>query len=385
MSGPVGRRRIVYVTGTRADYGLMRETLRRIDAHPALDLSLFVTGMHLLPAYGETVQEIVADGLSVAARWPVELSGSDGGEMALAVSETLRGFVETFRDAPPDMVLLLGDRGEMLAGAIGALHLGCATVHVHGGERSGTVDEPVRHAISKLAHFHLTATVQAATRLRQMGEDDWRIRTVGAPGLDDLANRDAVDRPVLAEGVGFDPTRPIAVAVFHPVVQDGADAARQMQTMLDSLLAAEVQVLALAPNADAGGSGIADVMQRIGAAHPDQVRLIDHLPRGRYLAWLAAADLLIGNSSSGIIESASLGIPCVNLGDRQMARDRNTNVIDVPDIGAQAVSSAIATALQQGRQHWPNIWGDGRTAPRVATFLAAVDLNPAVFRKLNSY
>ena len=108
MSGPVGRRRIVYVTGTRADYGLMRETLRRIDAHPALDLSLFVTGMHLLPAYGETVREIVADGLSIAARWPVELSGSDGGEMALAVSETLRGFVETFRESPPDMVLLLG-------------------------------------------------------------------------------------------------------------------------------------------------------------------------------------------------------------------------------------------------------------------------------------
>jgi len=175
------------------------------------------------------------------------------------------------------------------------------------------------------------------------------------------------------------------VAVFHPVVQDGADAARQMRIMLDSLLAAEVQVLVLAPNADAGGSGIADVMREAGAAHPDQVRLIDHLPRPRYLDWLAAADLLIGNSSSGIIESASLGLPCVNLGDRQMARDRNTNVIDVPTIGAQAVTAAIATALQQGRQDWPNIWGDGRTAPRIAAFLAEVDLNPAVLRKLNSY
>ncbi|MDF1734453.1 MAG: UDP-N-acetylglucosamine 2-epimerase [Minwuia sp.] len=385
MTGPAGRRRVVYVTGTRADYGLMRETLRQIDAHPALDLGLFVTGMHLLPAYGETVREIEADGLRIAARCPVELSGSDGGEMALAVAGTLHGLVGAFRHEPPDMVLLLGDRGEMLAGAIGALHLGCATVHVHGGERSGTVDEPVRHAISKLAHFHLTATEQAAARLRRMGEDDWRIRTVGAPGLDDLASRDVVNRAELAQDAGFDAARPIAVAVFHPVVQDGADAARQMQIMLDSLLAVEVQVLALAPNADAGGSGIAEVMQRVGAAHPDQVRLIGHLPRGRYLAWLAAADLLIGNSSSGIIESASLGIPCVNLGDRQMARDRNANVIDVPTIGADAVTAAIATALQQGRQDWPNIWGDGNSAPRIAEFLSGVDLGPAVYRKLNSY
>lgn len=385
MTGTGARRRVVYVTGTRADYGLMRGTLQQIHADPGLELGLFVTGMHLLPAYGETVTEIEADGLPIIGRCPVVLSGSDGAEMALALSETLRGLVTTMRDDPPDMLLLLGDRGEMLAGAIAGLHLGCACVHIHGGERSGTVDEPVRHAISKLAHFHLTATEQAAARLRQMGEDDWRIHVVGAPGLDGLDGRDATGRAELARDAGFDPDRSMAVAVFHPVVQDGADAARQMQVMLDSLTGAGIQVLALAPNADAGGSGIAAVLRTVAAECPDLVRLVDHLPRFRYLAWLAAADLLIGNSSSGIIESASLGIPCINLGDRQMARDRNSNTIDVPVIQADAVSAAIATALQRGRRFDGNIWGDGQSAPRIAAFLAEADLSPAAFRKLNSY
>lgn len=385
MTGAGPLRRVVYVTGTRADYGLMRRTLQEIAAHPGLDLSLFVTGMHLLPQYGETVREIAADGFATSARHPVQLSGDDGAEMAVAVGEILTGFTRTFRTAPPDLVLLLGDRGEMLAGAIGALHLGAATVHVHGGERSGTVDEPVRHAISKLSHYHLTATEQAAQRLARMGEDSWRIRTVGAPGLDDLAARDAMDRKALARDIGLDPARPIAVVMFHPVVQDGPDGGRQMQVLLDALLAADVQMIVLAPNADAGGSAIAAVADAVARANPVTVRQIAHLPRPRYLAWLAAADLLIGNSSSGIIESASLGIPCINLGDRQQARERNANVADVAVIAPEAVAAAIAAALSQGRQDGPNIWGDGQTAPRIAQFIADADLGPAVFRKLNSY
>ncbi|MDF1721072.1 MAG: UDP-N-acetylglucosamine 2-epimerase [Minwuia sp.] len=390
MSGMRPRRRVVYVTGTRADYGLMRRTLQEIAAHPGLDLSLFVTGMHLLPAYGETVREIVADGFPIAARHPVHLSGGDGAEMAMAVGDTLTGFVAAVRDAPPDLVLLLGDRGEMLAGAIGALHLGAATVHVHGGERSGTVDEPVRHAVSKLSHYHLTATEQAAERLTRMGEDPWRIRTVGAPGLDDLAERDDLNRQALAESVDLDPARPIAVVVFHPVVQDGPDGARQMRVLLDGLCAAKVQMIIMAPNADAGGSGIAEVAAGVAKANPSTVRQIAHLPRSRYLAWLAAADLLIGNSSSGIIESASLGIPCINLGDRQQARERNSNVTDVPEIAPESVAAAISDVLARGRQaegsrDQSNIWGDGQAAPRIVRFLVEADLGPAVFRKLNSY
>lgn len=385
MTSVRGLRRIVYVTGTRADYGLMRRTLQEIAAHTDLDLSLFVTGMHLLPQYGETVREIAADGFAIAARHPVQLSGDDGAEMALAVGETLAGFTHAFRDAPPDLVLLLGDRGEMLAGAVGALHLGAATVHVHGGERSGTVDEPVRHAISKLSHYHLTATEQAAERLVRMGEDHWRIHTVGAPGLDDLAARDAMDRTALAQDIGLDPARPVAIVVFHPVVQDGPDGGRQMKVLLDALLAADVQMIVLAPNADAGGSAIAAVADDMMRANPVTVRQVAHLPRSRYLAWLAAADMLIGNSSSGIIESASLGIPCINLGDRQQARERNANVADVAVIEPKAVAAAIAEALVQGRQDWSNIWGDGQTAPRIAQFIAEADLGPAIFRKLNSY
>ena len=163
-------RRILYLTGTRADFGLMRATLAGIQAHPELKLGLLVTGMHLDPRYGDTVREVEASGLPVVARVPVALGDDDGATMARAIGLELLGAVDALASFHPDLLLLLGDRGEMLAGAIAALHLNIPIVHLHGGELSGTVDEPVRHAISKLAHYHFTATEGARERLIRMGE-----------------------------------------------------------------------------------------------------------------------------------------------------------------------------------------------------------------------
>lgn len=174
-------RRICYLTGTRADFGLMSSTLHAIAKDPRLDLNLLVTGMHLSPRYGHTVDEIEAEGFVIAARLPVELDDISAAGMAVNLGRMLQGFVPALQAVEPDILLLLGDRGEMLAGAIAAIHLGIPVAHLHGGERSGTVDEPVRHAISKLSHLHFVATQEARDRLVCMGEQSMNVHVVGAP------------------------------------------------------------------------------------------------------------------------------------------------------------------------------------------------------------
>lgn len=378
-------RSVAYVSGTRADYGLMRRTLHEMAGHAELDLSILATGQHLEPGFGDTIREIEADGFRIRDRIPAGSAGGGGLQMSAAIGQQIAGFSEAFQRDRPDIVLLLGDRGEMLAGAVAGLHAGAAVVHIHGGERSGTVDEPVRHAISKLSHLHLTATENAAERLRRMGEDDWRVRVVGAPGLDDIHERDPRGRRELFSAAGLDPERRAAVMVFHPVVQDAGAAGEQVRAVLDALAAEGLQILLLDPNSDAGGASIRREIKSFTAGAEIAVRRETHLPRPVYLAWLAAADLLIGNSSSGVIESASLGIPCVNVGDRQNARDRNGNVVDVPGFEASGLRDGITRALALGRQDWTNIWGDGHTAPRIAGALAGLELSPVLFRKLNAY
>lgn len=377
-------RKVTYVTGTRADFGLMKRTLSEIDAHPGLDLSLSITGMHLSPDFGMTVREIEAAGLAIRDRIEIPVGGGSA-EMGAGIGRITSALSDSFRSDGPDVVLLLGDRGEMLAGAIAGLHAGAAVVHIHGGERSGTIDEPVRHAISKLSHFHLTATDDAAERLRRMGEDAWRIRVVGAPGLDDLSARDHRPREALCAEAGLDPAKPMALVVFHPVVQQAGEAGDQMAAILRATSDAGLQMLVLAPNADAGGHAISDTIEQFGNSTSGGFQHETHLERSVYLAWLSAADVMIGNSSSGIIESASLGTPCVNIGDRQSARVRNRNVIDVGGFGESELATGIRSGLQMGQGPFENQWGDGQSAPRIARFLAETDLGARTFAKLNSY
>jgi len=388
-------RRLLYLSGTRADFGLMRHTLCLAAAHPVLDVAVAVTGMHLLDAFGHTVREIEASGLRIAARIASDVGTRDGAGMARAISQTLSGLVPVLQAERPDALLLLGDRGEMLAGAIAALHLGVPSIHLHGGERSGTVDEPVRHAISKLAALHFCATEQSRERLIALGEQPQRVFVTGAPGLDDVQQALQVPRDVAlralhagatpAAGDAQRPPRPYALVVFHPVVQEAGDAAAQTQALIDALRDAgagsRLDVFWLAPNADAGSAAIEAVLQ--AQTWPGFYR-ITHLPRPAYLAALRHAAVLAGNSSSGIIEAASYGTPVVNVGSRQHLRERNANTLDVaPQAGA------IAAALRQALAHgpWPphNVYGDGHSAARIVDLLATLPLPASLLHKVNRY
>lgn len=375
-------RRVCYVSGTRADFGLMLRTLQRIKAQPGLDISVAVTGMHLSPTYGQTIREIEASGLRIAASVTVDLENTTGAAMARAVGTELIGFTNAFEAERPDLVLLLGDRGEMLAGALAALHLNIPIAHIHGGERSGTVDEPVRHAISKLAHYHFTATERARQRLIRMGERPDRVFVTGAPGLDGLTELATRSRAELCRDIGLDPKRPVALVVFHPVVQSAKDAGWQTLELLDALEQADLQALWLMPNADAGGGYIRRVLAERGG-NP-WLRLLTHLPRPDFAAWMAAADVMAGNSSSGIIEAASFGLPVVNIGERQRDRERSGNVRDVAP-QREVIAQALRESLQSPRPPAQNVYGDGQAGERIAMLLASLPLDGDLLEKSNAY
>lgn len=375
-------RRIVYLSGTRADFGLMSSTLHRIRATQGLAIKLLVTGMHLSRTHGMTVEEIRASGLDICAEIPLDMQTRSGESMSLGLADCLRGVTHALARERPDILLLLGDRGEMLAGAIAALHLGIVCVHVHGGERSGTVDEPVRHAISKLSSYHLVATEGSRQRLVAMGEEPARIHVTGAPGVDALAETAQMSRPACLQELGLASHVRFVLAVFHPVVQQAGLAGGQTRALLEALARVGQPVVWLDPNADAGSLDILQAMDVV--ALPPGSRRFAHLPRPLFLSALQHCEALVGNSSVGIIEAASFGTPVVNIGDRQRLRERNTNVVDVPADGG-AIEVAVRDALGRGRQACDNVWGDGRAGERIAAVLAQLPLGPSVLEKTNTY
>lgn len=397
-----GLRRIAYLSGTRADFGLMRATLLKIAATSGLALEVIVTGQHLSAAHGHTVEEIRASGLAIAAEIPLDMGTRTGESMSLGIADCLRAVTEVLARRKPDLLMLLGDRGEMLAGAIAALHLGIPSVHLHGGERSGTVDEPVRHAISKLATHHLVATAASRERLIAMGEDAARIHVTGAPGLDGLRELGDMPRAECLQALGLAASTRFGLVVFHPVVQQAASAREQTAALIRALSAPGLPLVWLEPNADAGARGVLQALDQaqaagqggghataqahwqVGSVWPTGSRRVTHLSRPLFASALAHCEWLAGNSSAGIIEAATFGTPVLNVGDRQRLRERAGNVVDAAP-QEDALASGLAQVQALGRRPWENPYGDGNAAGRIAALLASVPLDPALLEKSNSY
>jgi GDP/UDP-N,N'-diacetylbacillosamine 2-epimerase (hydrolysing) len=376
-------RKICYISGTRADFGLMARTLVAAKSDPRLDVSVCATGMHLSPLHGETVKDIEAAGLRISARIPLRLEDASGAAMGRAIGTALVGMTDALFRERPDVAMVLGDRGEMLAGAVAALHLNIPVLHVHGGERSGTVDEPVRHAISKLAHVHCTATAGARERLIRMGERPEHIFVTGAPGLDGIEAMATRSRADLCAEAKLDPARPVVIVVFHPVVQEAEHAGAQMRELMAAVLQRGRQALCFTPNSDAGSGAVRAVLESY-SSNAD-VRVATHLGREQFTSWMAAADAMLGNSSAGIIEAASLGLPVVNVGSRQNERERSDNVIDVPQARAADIADGLDRALRLGRRAYKNVYGDGHAGARIVELLATFPFDPSILHKTNAY
>ncbi len=375
-------RHIIYLSGSRADFGLMRSTLLQAASSPALRVQVAVTGMHLSTAHGHTVDDIRAAGLAVCGEVPVDVTTRTGASMAAGIGGCLQGITQLLEAQRPDFLLLLGDRGEMLAGAIAALHLGIASVHIHGGERSGTVDEPVRHAISKLCTWHMVATNTSRERLLHMGEIPGHVFVTGAPGLDGLVALASSSREEVLLALQMPPDKPFVLALFHPVVQQSGSAHSQTMALLTALAHLGLPVLWLEPNADAGSLEVLRALDEV--VLPEGSRRVQHLSREVFASAMRHCAVMVGNSSAGIIEAATFGTPVVNVGDRQRLRERNACVVDVTP-SVEAITQVLLAAVLQGRRPCENLYGDGCAGERIVQHLASLPMDSSLLEKFNAY
>ena len=337
---------ITVVTATRAEYGLLRPVIQKLAASKTLTLQLVVTGAHLCPRLGATVAEIEADGLPIAARLPI-FSDDAGEPAARTIARTLTVFDDHFAARRPDAVLLLGDRFEIFAVAAAAAARHIPIAHISGGDVTlGAADEYYRHCITKMAAVHFPSCADSARRLVRMGEDPARVFCVGGLGDENIRTLPKMTRQELCTSTGFDLMQPFALVTFHPETGAGApDPAVQSAALCRAMDAVEnVFWLITGSNADAGGQVCTAAMQAFAAAHPGRAGFVQSLGLRRYLSAMQYAALVAGNSSSGVVETPTFGVPAVNIGSRQAGRILCANVLSCPG-GAAAIEAALRTAL----------------------------------------
>ena len=369
------RRRVAVVTGSRAEFGLLKPVMRAVEARPDLELLVIAAGSHLIsPA--QTFREVKAE-FEVADSIPMQRAGqTTRADDAEALGRGIARFTRSFSLLEPDWVVVLGDRIEAFAAASAASVGGWALAHIHGGDRAeGVADEAMRHAITKLAHLHLLATELSGQRIERMGERPEHIRVVGSPAIDDLESIEPLDDERFAQ-LG----KPDTVFLMHPI---GRTDEQEEHGVTEALRAvADRRVFALGPNHDAGRRGVA---RAIEAA---QLGATEHLPRSEFVGLLkriAPAGVLVGNSSAGLIECAALGVRTVDIGPRQAGRERADNVTDAQGHSESAIRDAITLAMSS-RPSGEHHFGDGQTGERVAAALVEIEPHDdALLRKRCAY
>jgi GDP/UDP-N,N'-diacetylbacillosamine 2-epimerase (hydrolysing) len=380
-------RKIAAITGTRAEYGILKSVFKEIEASKELQLSLIVSGMHLSSEFGHTIDEINKDGFKIAAKIAALHREDTRASMAKSLGECLSRTAEALEKIDPDILLILGDRSEMLVGAVAATYMDIPIGHIHGGDISGNVDEPVRHAITKLAHIHFAATKESADRILKMGEEPWRVHVVGAPGLD-LIRSEKVPKPEnTAVKYRLDLSKPILLVVQHSVVAEADEASSQIRETLEAIKEVGFQTVLIYPSADAGGRRMVKVIKEYEKC--PFMKTFKSLPRDQYLDLMKLASVMVGNSSSGIIEAPSFQLSVVNIGGRQKGRQRAGNVIDV-QYDREEIKKAIKKALydeefREGVKNCKNFYGDGKAGKRIAKILSEIEVNRKLLEKRMTY
>lgn len=377
-------RTICVVTGSRAEYGLLESPMRHIQSSRRLELSLVVTGMHLSARHGNTIS-LIEDEFEIDRTVEMLLDGDSGSSMAKSTGIGTMGLADAFEEIEPDIVLVLGDRDEPLAAAIAAAHMNIPIAHIHGGDvmAGATIDDSIRYALTKFSHIHFPASPDSAERVANLGEENWRIQIVGAPGLDDIIDGDFVSGEDARNKFDIEPDCNLILCVQHPVTTEPEEAADQMRATLNAVEDFDASVVIIYPNSDAGGQSMIEVIEA-RAATP-QLRTYKSLPREQYLGLMDAADVMVGNSSSGIIESPSFDLPVVDVGPRQERRQRGDNVRSVPHDEA-AIREAIDAALnsesvREKARKSENPYDYGGSGRQIASFLEDVEINKRLQRK----
>lgn len=340
------RRKICVVTGSRADYGLLRRLMEAIRRDPAVQLQIIATGMHLSPQFGSTFREIKEDGFDIDIKVDMLLAADSAVAVTKAMGLGLLGFADALDRLSPDVLVVLGDRFEALVAAQSALVARVPIAHIHGGETSeGSMDESFRHAITKIAHLHFVAAESYRRRVVQLGEDpDW-VFDVGAPGLDCLADLEWLSREELEADLRLPLAAPLILVTYHPATLGHLPPAIAMDEILAALdRIPQATVVFTYPNADMGGRSLIEAIERYVGANTHRAASFASLGQLRYLSLLRLADVVLGNSSSGLTEAPALKTATVNVGDRQKGRLKASSVIDAGE-DWQSIAAALARAL----------------------------------------
>lgn len=334
-------KKICVMTGTRAEYGLLKPLMKKIQDDSELELQIVATGMHLSPEFGLTYREIEQDGFKIAERNEMLLSSDTPNGITKSVGLGMIGFADIFTRIMPDMVVILGDRYEMLAAAAAAMIHRIPIAHIHGGELTlGAMDDAIRHSITKMSTLHFASTEEYRKRIIQLGESPERVFTVGALGVENAKKQALLGKDELAESIGFSLEKPYVMVTFHPVTLENSTAEKQFGDLLAALNQfTEYHIIFTKANADTDGRIINQKIDEYVSRNKDRAIAVTSLGMTRYLSALKYCEMVIGNSSSGIVEAPSFKIPTVNIGDRQLGRTRAASVIDCGNSGEDIVAA----------------------------------------------
>lgn len=384
------KRKIAVVTGTRAEFGILRPLIEKIHNSSELDLQLIVTGMHLLEEYGLTINDIKDSRFNITSIVPMYYGNSEDLDYhGKGLGRGISNFTTILINTAPDILVVLGDRLEGSSATYSAAILGIAVAHISGGDKtdSGHIDESIRHSMTKFSHIHFPSTRQSAERIIRMGEEPWRVFTVGALALDSILHTKPIPKKELMEKLGIDAEKEIIVCVFHPVHLDKGLIKKQVREILEAINELGIQTIIIYPNNDVGSQ---DIIDEIGGEYDSPfIKTRSNLPHPDYISLLRYADVLVGNSSSGIVEAPSLNLPVVNIGTRNVGREHADNIIFV-DFKKNEIVEGIKTALYD--ENFKNRvnesvspYGDGKTSDRILKILTEIEIDKRLLTKKNTY
>ena len=378
------KRKISITTGTRAEYGILRPVLHAIDSSKKLELCLIVTGMHLSKKYGLTINEIRKDGFKIAAIVNMKSKDDSAYEITRTLGKTITSFSEVFKNIKPDLNVILGDRDEMLASAITAYHMNIPNAHIHGGDKSGGIDEYTRHAITKTSNIHFVATQKSKERVIKMGENPKFVYLVGSPSIDEVIRNKITSKVELEKKYDMKIHGDEILLLQHPVTTQIQLSKKQILNTLKAITQVKKQTIVIAPNSDAGSKQIYEQITKFSKKY-SYIKMYPTVPRSDYLSMLKHFGVLVGNSSSGIIEASYFGTPVVNIGIRQKNREKSKNVIDVPQKSKLiylAITKALAT---KNRYNSRSIYGSGVAATKIVKLLEQVKISNRLLQKELTY
>lgn len=382
-------KRIAIVTGIRSEYNLLYPIMKAINEHPDLELNLIVTGAHLTDSYGYTVKEIEADGFRIAERVESLLDANSASSRVKSLAIQLTGLVQMFTRLSPDIAVAPFDREEAIVVALAGVYMNIPVAHIGAGDKTfGNADDYVRHAVTKLAHIHFAATPKSAERIIKMGEEPWRVHCVGNPGLDKYVLTQHISKQELSRRLDFDVTqKPLLLLIHNPMTTEIAQARMQMEIVMQAIRESGYQTIVIYPNSDPGGREMIKVIENY-AKELDSIKTFKNLARDEFVNLMRTCDVLVGNSSCGIMEAPFLKLPVVNIGIRQQEREHTDNVIFVPH-DKEAIEEGIRTALspefKPRVRNCVNPYGDGKTGPRIAEVLAKIEITTKLLQKRITY